>query len=205
MALAARYVDLLVGPGIERGLLGPREADRVWDRHVGNSALVADVLPTTGRLVDIGSGAGLPGLPIALRRPDLEVVLLEPLLRRSQFLTEVVTDLGLANVVVLRGRAEEQKKRTYDLATARAVAPLAKLSQWALPLLRRGGELVALKGQSAAEEVEQAGSVLTRLGATGWTIEQLGQPEGDLAATVVRVRKGDPGGPSGSEKREERA
>ncbi|NHC16345.1 16S rRNA (guanine(527)-N(7))-methyltransferase RsmG [Motilibacter sp. E257] len=189
LAQATAYAELLAGAGIERGLLGPREADRVWGRHIGNSALVAELLPETGRLADIGSGAGLPGIPIALRRPQLEVVLVEPLLRRSQFLTEVVDELGLDNVTVVRERAEKLPKRSFDLVTARAVAPLPKLSQWALPLLRAGGTLLALKGQSASAELEEARSVLGRLAAEEATIEQVENESIGESATIVRVRK----------------
>ena len=149
LALARRYAAHLVGSGVERGLLGPREAPRVWERHVLNCAVVAELLPDGARTVDIGSGAGLPGIPLALARPDLSVVLVEPLARRVDWLREVVEDLELP-VTVERGRAEEAGVRARwegaDVVTARAVAPLARLAGWALPLLRPGGVLLALKG-----------------------------------------------------------
>lgn len=164
LPLAERYAAWLTGPGIERGLLGPREADRIWSRHLLNSAALAPVLPEQPHaLCDIGSGAGLPGLVLAVLRPDVEVVLLEPLLRRATFLEEVVADLDLPRVRVARARAEEYRhqltSRTggrddrFDVVTARAVAPLDRLAGWALPLLRPGGMLLALKGESAEEEL----------------------------------------------------
>src|SRR5690348_8371022 len=139
LARAQRYAEIMAGAGVERGLLGPREVDRIWDRHILNSAAVAELLDRGERIIDIGSGAGLPGIPLAIVRPDLEVVLLEPLLRRSEFLAEVVNQLGLA-VEVVRGRAEEPGVRNRfgerDAAVSRAVASLDKLTKWSLPLLR---------------------------------------------------------------------
>ena len=149
---ARRYAELLATDGVTRGLIGPRETDRLWDRHLLNSATVAELLPEQGELVDIGSGAGLPGVVLAMLRPGLGVVLLEPLLRRSVFLEECVTELGLDNATVVRARAED-KAAAYiraDIATARAVAPLERLVGWAAGLLRPGGQLLAIKGQSAA-------------------------------------------------------
>ena len=141
---------------MERGLLGPREVDRIWDRHLLNCAAVAELLEPGERVVDIGSGAGLPGIPLAIARPDLDVVLLEPLLRRSEFLSEVVDQLGLA-VEVVRGRAEEPGVRERfgegDAAVSRAVASLDKLAKWSMPLLRPGGRMLALKGERARDEV----------------------------------------------------
>jgi 16S rRNA (guanine527-N7)-methyltransferase len=156
LPLATRYAAHLAGTGVERGLIGPREAPRIWERHLLNCAVVAELLPDGARVVDLGSGAGLPGIPLALARPDLEVVLVEPLARRVDWLTEVVDDLELP-VRIERGRAEEPGVRRRwegaDVVTARAVAPLARLAGWALPLLRPAGVLVALKGASAQAEV----------------------------------------------------
>ena len=148
---ARRYAELLATDGVTRGLIGPRETDRLWDRHLLNCAVVAELLPEHGRLVDIGSGAGLPGVVLAMLRPSLEVMLLEPLLRRSVFLEECVAELGLANATVLRARAEDKAaaQMQADIATARAVAPLDRLVGWAAGLLRPGGQLLAIKGQSA--------------------------------------------------------
>jgi 16S rRNA (guanine527-N7)-methyltransferase len=161
------FADLLAGPGVERGLIGPREVPRLWQRHLLNCAVVADpslgLVVADARVADVGSGAGLPGLVWAIVRPDLRILLIEPLLRRSTFLTEAVEKLGLAGrVEVRRDRAEDIIKdaswRPVDVVTARAVAPLDRLIGWTVPLLRDGGLLVALKGSSAQDEVVAAGA-----------------------------------------------
>lgn len=150
------YVDILASRGIEWGLLGPREAERLWDRHVLNSVAIAGLIPQDAAVVDVGSGAGLPGIPLAILRPDLKVTLLEPLLRRVNFLELAVEELDLAERVrVIRGRAEDHGG-SYDVVTCRAVAPLPRLLAWCVPLLGVEGRLVALKGSSAADEVAQA-------------------------------------------------
>ncbi len=159
----SRYVDILSSRGIDWGLLGPREADRIWDRHILNSVAMEPLLPPGGSVVDVGSGAGLPGIPVAVLRPDLSVVLLEPLLRRYEFLRLAVEELGLTDrVTVIRGRAEDHKQR-YDVVTCRAVAPLPRLLAWCAPLVAPGGRLVALKGTSAGAEVSSARRELERL------------------------------------------
>ena len=165
LPLAARYADWLAGAGIERGLIGPREVPRLWDRHVLNCAALAEVVAPGRRVADVGSGAGLPGLVLAIARPDLRVTLVEPLLRRTTFLEEVVADLGLADQVeVLRGRAEEfHGTRRFDVVTSRAVANIATLLGWCLPLTEADGEVLALKGRSAPEEIEKASAPLRRL------------------------------------------
>lgn len=162
--LLNRYVDILADRGITWGLLGPREADRLWDRHVLNSLALVDLLPHGISIVDVGSGAGLPGIPVALVRPDLQVTLLEPLLRRYEFLFGVVDELGIGDrVTVLRGRAEDSDD-VYDAVTCRAVAPLDRLLKWCTPLFYPSGTLYALKGSSAASEVRDAGTMLTASG-----------------------------------------
>lgn len=187
-ALAYRYAELLVGPGVERGLLGPREAPRVWDRHILNCAVVAHTLPERARVCDLGSGAGLPGVVLAIARPDVDVTLLEPLLRRATFLGDVVEDLGLTNARVHRGRAEEMNvEMTYDVVTARAVAPLSTLAGWALPLVRAGGHLLALKGSNASEELDAARQVLRRFGVPHAEIELHGVGMVEPPTTVVRI------------------
>jgi 16S rRNA (guanine527-N7)-methyltransferase len=184
----ARYVALLAGPGVERGLIGPRETDRLWSRHVANCAVLEELVAPQARVGDVGSGAGLPGIPLALVRTDLRVTLVEPLLRRATFLTEALDELGLSDrVVVLRGRAEEQRDLDLDVVTARAVAALDKLAGWSLPLVRVGGELLALKGSSAAEEVEAAQGALERLGGGQAEVLQCGHEVVDPPTTVVRV------------------
>jgi 16S rRNA (guanine527-N7)-methyltransferase len=191
LGLAERFVDLLSEHGVERGLIGPREVDRLWDRHVLNSAVVGELLPPAARVVDVGSGAGLPGIPLAIVRPDVEMVLVEPMARRVAWLDEVVKTLGLTSVTVLRGRAEESTIKDQvagaDVVTARAVAPLAKLCGWCLPLLRVGGRLVALKGASAVEEIERDRSALGRIGGVDPRIETCGADVLDVPTTVVVV------------------
>ena len=197
---ARRYAQLLANDGVTRGLIGPRETERLWDRHLINCAVVAELLPERGVLVDIGSGAGLPGVVLAMLRPSLRVILLEPLLRRSVFLEECVAELGLSNATVLRARAEEKAAAHIeaDIATARAVAPLDRLAGWAVRLLRPGGELLAIKGQSADEEIAAAQPVLSRLGVRSAEVLQAGHGRVVMATTVVRVVMGGHG-------REERA
>ena len=182
-----RYAGWLAGPGIERGLLGPRELDRIWPRHLGNCALLEPLVAPTGSICDLGSGAGLPGVVLAIARPEQRVVLLEPLLRRSQFLTEVVDDLGLPNVEVVRARAEDYASRQpgHTTVVARAVAPLDRLAGWALPLLRPGGELLALKGTNASTELAEARTVLDRAGVLDREVVPLGR--GGNVTHAVRV------------------
>jgi len=187
---AERYAELLATDGVTRGLIGPRETDRLWDRHLLNCAVVAELVPDCGELVDIGSGAGLPGIVLALMRPALRVVLLEPLLRRAVFLTECVAELGLENVTVLRARAEDKQTKSAvaaDVVTARAVAPLDRLAVLAAGLLRPGGQLLAIKGQSATEELAAAKPVLTRLGVRSAEVLEAGHGMVVSATTVVRV------------------
>lgn len=158
--LASRYVEVLATRGVEWGLIGPREVDRLWDRHVLNSVAVSGLIPPGVSVVDVGSGAGLPGLPLAILRPDLEVTLVEPLLRRSTFLTETLTELGLLDRVrVERVRAEDHHVR-YDVVTSRALAPLLRLVPWCTPLMQPRGAILALKGSSAQDEIDAAESVL---------------------------------------------
>lgn len=188
---AERYVEWLATAGVERGLLGPREVPRIWQRHVLNSAAVAAAFAADATVVDIGSGAGLPGIPLALARPDLAVTLLEPLQRRVAFLDEVVADLGVS-IVVQRGRVEELPPRTVPALVARAVAPLERLATLAVPALVPGGMLVALKGRSAEEEVEQAQPVLRRLAVASCRVVEFPVPEDapTRAVVVVAGRRG---------------
>ncbi len=191
--LARRYVEHLAASGTERGLVGPREVPRLWERHVLNCAALAPLCPQDTAVIDVGTGAGLPGLVLALARPDLEVVLVEPLARRVAWLGEVVDDLGLA-VRVVRARAQECGVRAGTV-TARAVAPLDRLAGWCLPLVEPGGQLLALKGRSAAEELAAAEPALRRAGAGTWEVLEVlagsGAPAtrpGSLSpTTVVRV------------------
>ena len=188
LPVVERYVALLAGPGVERGLLGPREPGRLWTRHLLNSVALAEFLPANAEVVDVGSGAGLPGIPLALARPDIRVTLLEPMARRVAFLDEVVAQLGVANVRVRRGRAEEVSDRRFDAAVARAVAPLDRLVPMVLPMLRSGGRLIALKGQSAADEITAAKSVLG--GDPRVTVSLVHSAVGAEVATAVIVALG---------------
>lgn len=184
---ARTYAEILTTDGIERGLVGPREAGRIWERHLLNSAVLAPVLPAGSRVVDLGSGAGLPGLPIALARPDLEVVLLEPLLRRTRFLDEVVERLDLGGrVSVYRGRAEggHRALRPFDVVLSRAVAPMERLVPWSLGLLRPGGQMLALKGDRAERELLAVADRLPGWGAVSGSVELL---ESELLPGPVRV------------------
>lgn len=195
--LARRYAALLAGEGIRRGLLGPREADRLWDRHLLNSAVLVELLPLGARVVDVGAGAGLPGIPMALARPDLRVDLVEPMSRRVAFLTEVVAELELGDRVrVFRGRADEpaivKSAGGTDWVVARAVAPLDRLVRWCLALLRPGGRLLALKGESAAAEVAEHERSIQEAGAEVKAVQTVGAdllPAPSRVVVVERLRR----------------
>lgn len=196
LAIAEQYAEQLATAAVERGLIGPREVDRLWDRHILNSAAVGELIVSGERVVDIGSGAGLPGLPLAIARPDVAVVLVEPMLRRTEFLAEVVGKLGLP-VTVVRGRAEEPAVREEagdaDAVVSRAVADLAKLARWCLPLLRPGGRMLALKGERAEAEVAEFKPALARLGAGEVQVVKCGTRYLSPPTTVVSaVRGGKP-------------
>jgi 16S rRNA (guanine527-N7)-methyltransferase len=183
---AAAYAGILATRGVAHGLLGPREVPRLWDRHLLNCAVVAElVAERRGTLLDLGSGAGLPGLVLAMVLPDTAVTLLEPMERRCRFLTECVTELELANVTVLRGRAEDVTLRT-DVVTARAVAPLPRLAELAVGVVRPGGMVLAIKGRTAADELKAAGPVLRRMGIRGAQVVRAGHGKVVPATTVVR-------------------
>ena len=196
LPLARRYADLLCDAGVQRGLLGPREVDRIWERHILNSAALAELLDPNERVVDLGSGAGLPGVPVLIARPDLRMVLLEPLLRRSVFLNEVITGLQM-EARVLRGRAEDRTIREAlgpsTAVVCRAVASLEKLTTWSLPLLRPGGRLLALKGERAATEVAVHRRAMTALGVEEVRVVRCGREFLDPPATVVVAVRGRSG------------
>ncbi|MGC9667008.1 16S rRNA (guanine(527)-N(7))-methyltransferase RsmG [Planosporangium sp. 12N6] len=189
LPLATAYARRLATDGVVRGLIGPRETERIWDRHLLNCAVVGELVPSGSLVTDVGSGAGLPGLVLAIARPDLTVVLVEPLARRTAFLSEVVSDLGLGHVVVERARAEDAVATVSpaDVVTARAVAPLDRLAAWCLPLARVGGRLLALKGATAAEEIEAYGDAVTRLGGGTPEIRSCGVEVLAAPTTVVEV------------------
>jgi 16S rRNA (guanine527-N7)-methyltransferase len=187
MEMACRFASLLTERGVERGLLGPREVPRLWERHLLNCAVVAKLVPAEAQVVDIGSGAGLPGLVIAMLLPGVRMILLEPMLRRTAFLDECVAELGLANVTVCRGRAEEAAgKLGADVATARAVAPMDRLAELAAGVVRPGGTVLALKGRDARAELAKAEPVLRRLGARGAEVLTVGHGIVEPPTTVVR-------------------
>jgi 16S rRNA (guanine527-N7)-methyltransferase len=196
LPLAARYADLLATVGVERGLIGPREAPRIWDRHLLNCAALGELIPSGVYVVDVGSGAGLPGIVLAVARPDLRISLVESLARRTAFLNEVVEALGLSSVEVVRARAEEcvNVLQPADVVTARAVAPLDRLASWCLPLARPGGVMLAIKGSSAATEIEEHRVAVRRLGGASPGLVQCGTQWLAEPATVVEVRRMEPAG-----------
>lgn len=182
-----KYVDILASKGVEWGLLGPREVERLWQRHILNSVALEGLVSEGSDVIDVGSGAGLPGIPLAVLRPDLRVRLVEPLLRRSTFLGETVDELGLADrVEVVRGRAEDISD-TCDAVTARAVAPLDRLCRWTAHLVREGGEILALKGQSAEAEVGKTAKALSKVGLAAEVLVVRAAAQAD-PTHVVRVR-----------------
>ena len=195
LPVVERYAAALATDGVVRGLIGPREAPRLWDRHLVNCALLGELLPQGASVCDIGSGAGLPGLVVAIARPDLQVTLVEPLLRRTTFLQEVVGELELGNVEVRRARAEAlHGERTFDVVTSRAVAPLGRLLAWSMPLVAPEGALVAMKGSSIQTEIEDARVDLLRWGCAEPEVHVLGEGlEGVSPTIAVRVAWADPG------------
>jgi 16S rRNA (guanine527-N7)-methyltransferase len=213
LPLAVRYAAMLAGPAVVRGLVGPREAGRLWDRHLLNCAVIAEFVPSPSTLLDIGSGAGLPGIVLAMLLPDVQVTLLEPMARRVTFLEECVAELGLGNVSVVRQRAEEAHGQLRaDVVTARAVAPLDRLAGLTVPLVRPGGMVLAVKGARAAAEAAAARPVLRQLGVRDVSVLRAGTDLIDPPATVIRLiidpkagkrpaAGGKPGASAGSRRR----
>ena len=192
LALAERYAQMLTSEGVKRGLIGPRETDRIWDRHLLNCAAVGELIAPGTRVADIGSGAGLPGIPLAIARPDLEITMIEPMLRRTTFLQDVIDQLGLESVLVLRHRAEERivlEQADFDYATSRAVASLDKLTRWTVPLLKPNGIMLALKGDRAQTEVEEHGKLMASLGVASVKVMRCGVEYLDPPATVVVAQR----------------
>ncbi len=197
LALAERYADLLATTGVVRGLIGPRETDRLWSRHLLNSAVLEEQVPHGAQVADVGSGAGLPGIPLAIARPDLRVTLVEPLLRRATFLQEVVDELGLAGVTVLRSRGEdlhgaEQVAPGFDVVTSRAVSSLSQLVEWCMPLVAPRGAMVALKGAQVADELPAAAKTLRSWGCAAPVVLELGTGRVEETTHAVRVAWSDP-------------
>ena len=185
---AARFTSLLASDGVERGLIGPREIPRLWERHLLNCGVLAELVPSDAEVVDIGSGAGLPGLVIAMLRPRVRMTLLEPMLRRTTFLGECITELGLGNVTVCRGRAEDMTGVIRaDMAISRAVAPLGRLAELSAGVLRPGGMILALKGDQAQTELDQAGTILRHLRVRSAEVLRVGHGIVEPPAAVVRI------------------
>lgn len=183
-----QYVDILVSRGVDWGLIGPREIGRLWERHILNSIALESLIPEGCRVADVGSGAGLPGIPLAILRPDLEMILIEPMLRRSNFLTEAIDELGLDDrVSVVRGRAEDADLHV-DVVVSRAVAKLATLINWTADLIVESGSLLALKGQSADDEVVKAKKELSKRRLSAEVLLIRADPASDVTR-AVRVRR----------------
>lgn len=190
IGLANRLVELLATDGVTRGLIGPREVERLWSRHMLNSAVLGERIASGSSVIDVGSGAGFPGIPLALARPDVSVLLLEPMARRVAWLSEVIDMLGVP-IGVVRGRAEDAATRrhvgTADIVTARAVAPLGRLAGWCLPLTRPGGTLLAVKGASAASELDRDADEVARCGGKNPALVECGGDMLDTPTTVVTI------------------
>jgi len=190
LPVAEQFAELLATEATVRGLIGPREVPRLWERHLLNCAVISDLMPEGGSVADIGSGAGLPGIALAIRRPDLEVTLVEPLLRRTRFLDLVRSTMGLSNVTVHRGRAEEMHgEAEFDVVTSRAVAPMNRLAGWSLPLTRPGGLFLAMKGSSVSDEVAEAADALRKHRAEAVDVVEVGAEWLGSPVTVVRAVK----------------
>jgi 16S rRNA (guanine527-N7)-methyltransferase len=193
LSLAQSFARLLVTDGVVRGLIGPREAPRIWERHLINCAVMSEMIPMGASVVDVGSGAGLPGIVLAVVRPDLSITLVEPLARRTAFLSEAVAALGLESTVqVVRGRAEDVvdgPPAGADVVTARAVAALDRLAGWCLPLAHVGGRLLALKGASAADEIVEHRDAVVGLGGSEPVLHTCGDGLIDPPTTIVEIVK----------------
>lgn len=189
LGLAEHYVGLLADTGVGHGLVGPREVPRLWERHVLNCAVIEDAFPEGATVADVGSGAGLPGVALAIARPDLRLVLVEPMLRRTTWLTAAVAELGLDSVEVRRGRADDLAgSLTVPFVTARAVARLEKLARWCAPLLQPGGVLVAMKGSSARTELAEDEAALTTLRFEGGVVTEHGATVLDEPVLAIQAR-----------------
>lgn len=189
ISIAVKYAEILASDGVERGVIGPQEVPRLWDRHLLNCAVIGELIARDCTVADVGSGAGLPGVALAIARPDLEITLIEPLLRRVEFLHETLETLALSNVAVIRARAEEAETELYDTVTARAVAPMRRLASRTLPLCKSAGQVVAIKGASVEDELVAAKAALRRAGATDWKVVVVGDGVVEEPTRVVVVQK----------------
>lgn len=192
LPLAEKYHDVLATDGLMYGFMGPREVPRLWGRHILNCAVISEAIEENATVADIGSGAGLPGIPLAIARPDLQITLIEPLLKRSNFLREVVQDFGLDNVTVVRGRAEDkdvlEQLGTFDVVTSRAVAALGKLTKWSMPLVTPGGRMIALKGATAEDELKKDAAAIKKAGGVDAKVYTVGEIL-DEPSTVVSIKR----------------
>lgn len=190
---AIAYHESLATDGSVRGFIGPREVPRLWDRHILNCGVIGEAMDEGISVADIGSGEGLPGIPLAIARPDLNITLIEPLLKRSVYLNEVKEALNLDNVTVVRGRAEEKVVRKQvglvDIVTSRAVAPLGKLATWSLPLVKIGGRMVAMKGSSVEEEIERDAKEIRKAGGTDIKVYTVGEALLSEPTTLISIRR----------------
>lgn len=192
LALAEHFTAILTASGVSHGLIGPREVPRLWERHVLNCAVIHPAIPEDTMVIDVGSGAGLPGLALAIARPDLDLHLIEPMLRRTTWLSMTVAELQLTNVSVHRGRAEQfWGILSAPVVTARAVARLGELATWCLPLLQPGGSMLAIRGARVGEELNADRAVLRRLGSVDEIVESFGGGVVVPQTTVLRVVLGD--------------
>lgn len=187
--LAQAYHDSLATTAAQRGFIGPKEVSRLWSRHILNCAVISEAFEEGLNIADIGSGAGLPGVPLAIARPDLNITLIEPLLKRSTYLSEIKEEFSLDNVTVIRGRAEEQPKGGFDVVTSRAVAPLGKLAGWSLPLVKKGGAMVAMKGSSVSEELERDAEQISRAGGGEGEIFTVGGSALGEPTTLIKIAR----------------
>jgi 16S rRNA (guanine527-N7)-methyltransferase len=184
---ARAYAAALVRDGETLGLLGPREYPKIWTRHILNSAVVAELVSPGQTVGDVGSGAGLPGIPMAIAQPGAEFILIEPMERRSDWLKLQVQELGLSNVRVLRARAEEVGE-AFDVVTARAVKALPQLLQMCVPMTKHGGEIIALKGEKAQLEIDDSKRLVKKLGIQSFDIVFTGEQFLDEPTRVVRTK-----------------
>lgn len=188
IAAARAFTAALAEHGEERGLIGPLEPPRLWTRHVLNSVVAAPLFSSGGRVADIGSGAGLPGLVLAIARPDVQWVLIEPMERRVAWLDEQVAALELDNVEVVRGRGEDWKQgAVLDAVTARAVSALRTLIPLTAPLVRDGGELILLKGANAEAEIAAAEKQIRKFKLSNVRVEPVGEGVIDEPTRVIRA------------------
>lgn len=191
LPIAVSYAELLMTDGVVRGLIGPREAPRIWERHLLNCAAVAELIPSGAGVIDVGSGAGLPGIVLAIARPDVSMTLVEPLARRATFLSEAIEALRLDQTTVVRARAEEAVAHALvepvEIVTARAVAPLDRLTAWCLPLAAVGGRLLAMKGESAEQEARESEAAIRSLGGGAPTIRRCGVGVVEPPVRVVEI------------------